>query len=90
MTWWLMTATRNHEVPGSIPDLAQWQPGVAMSCAIGRRLGWDPALLWLWRRLVAIAPIRPQAWEPPCAAGAALEKTKKKKKERKKEKEILL
>ena len=41
----------------------------------------------LWCRLAAIAPIRPLAWEPPCAAGAAVEKTKKKKKkERKKEK----
>ena len=36
-------------------------------------------LPWLWRRLVATAPIRPLAWEPPCAAGVALEKTKKKK-----------
>ena len=25
------------------------------------------ALLWLWRRLVATAPIRPLAWEPPYA-----------------------
>ena len=25
----------------------------------------DPRLLWLWRRLAAIAPIRPLAWEPP-------------------------
>ena len=30
--------------------------------------------------LVATAPIRPLAWELPCAVGAALEKTKKKKK----------
>ena len=37
-------------------------------------------LLWLWCRPVAKAPIRPLAWEPPHAAGAALEKTKKKKK----------
>ena len=35
-------------------------------------------LLWLWRRLVAIVPIRPLAWEPPYASGVALEKTKKK------------
>ena len=32
-------------------------------------------LLWLWRRPAAVAPIRPLAWEPPYAAGAAL-KTK--------------
>jgi len=38
-------------------------------------------LLWLWRRLVATAPIRPLAWKPPYAAGAAQEIAKKKKKE---------
>ena len=38
------------------------------------------ALLWLWHRLAATAPIGPLAWEPPYAVGAALEKTKKKKK----------
>ena len=36
------------------------------------------ALLWLWRRPVAPAPIRPLAWEPPYAAGAALERQKDK------------
>ena len=30
-------------------------------------------MLWLWRRLVATAPIQPLAWEPPYAAGAAQE-----------------
>ena len=35
--------------------------------------GSDPALLWLWRRPAATAPIGPLAWEPPCAAGAAQE-----------------
>ena len=34
----------------------------------------------LWCRPVATDPIRPLAWEPPYAMGAALEKTKKKKK----------
>ena len=29
---------------------------------------------------MATAPIEPLAWEPPCALGAALKKTKKKKK----------
>ena len=51
-----------------------------MSCGEGRRRGSDPALLWLWCRLAAAAPIRPLAWEPPYAMGAALEKAKKKKK----------
>ena len=53
-----------------------------MSCGVGRRHGSDLALLWLWCRLAAVALIRPLAWEPPHAVGAALkgEKTKKKKK----------
>ena len=42
-----------------------------------------PALLWLWRRLVTTALIKPLAWESPYAAGAALEKPKKKKKKKK-------
>ena len=33
-------------------------------------------LLWFWHRPVAAAPIRPLTWEPPHAAGAALEKAK--------------
>jgi len=41
-------------------------------------------LLWLWRRLVATAPIRPLAWEPPYAAGAAQEIAKRQKKKKKK------
>ena len=53
-----------------------------MSCGVGRRHVSDPVLLWLWRRLVATALIRPLAWEPPYAAGAALEKGKKTKKKK--------
>ena len=48
----------------------------------GRR-GLDPALLWLWCRPAAIAPIRLLDWEPPYAAGAGLKRQKKKKKEKK-------
>ena len=51
-----------------------------MSCGVGHRHGLDPALQWFWCRLVATAPIQPLAWEPPYAAGAALEKGKKTKK----------
>ena len=41
----------------------------------------DPALLWLWCRLAAVALIRPLAWEPPYATGVALKsKTKQNKK----------
>ena len=38
-----------------------------MSCGVGCQHGSDPALLWLWCRPVAIAPIRPLAWEIPYA-----------------------
>ena len=48
-----------------------------MSCGVGCRHGSDPALLWLWRRPGATAPIQPLAWEPPYAAGAAQEIAKK-------------
>ena len=53
-----------------------------MSCGIGRRRGSDPKLLGLWRRLVAMAPIRPLAWEPPRVAGVALEKAERQKKKK--------
>ena len=49
-----------------------------MSCGVGHRCGSDPTLLWLWHRPAATALIRPLAWEPPYASGAAIEKTKKK------------
>ena len=54
-----------------------------MSCGVGCRRGSDPALLWLWRRSVATDPIRPLAWEPPHASGAAQETAKKKKEKEK-------
>ena len=72
---WLTNPTRNHEVAGSIP-------GVATSCGVGHRLGSDPALLWLWRRPASTSPIRPLAWEPPHAAGAAQEMAKRQKKQK--------
>ena len=48
-----------------------------MSCGVGHRHGSDLALLWLWHRLAAAAPIRPLAWELPYATSAALEKNQK-------------
>ena len=42
---------------------------------MGLRHGSTLALLWLWHRPAATAPIRPLAWEPPYAVGTALEKT---------------
>ena len=54
-----------------------------MSCGVGCRRDSDPVLLWLWYRPVAMALIRPLAWEPPYDVGAALEKTKTKNKKQK-------
>ena len=47
-----------------------------MSCGVGHRCGSDLALLWLWLRPAAVAPISPLAWEPPHAVGAALKRQK--------------
>ena len=42
-----------------IPGLAQAvkESDVAVSCGVGHRRGLDPALLWLWCRPAAAAPI---------------------------------
>ena len=65
----LTNPTCIHEAMGSIPGLVQWVK--------------DPVLLWLWCRLAATALIRPLAWEPPYAVGAAQEHKKDKKKKKK-------
>ena len=58
--------------------------GVAVSCVVVYRHGSNLVLLWLWHRPVAVAPIRPLAWEPPYAVGEALKKTKGQKKKKNK------
>ena len=59
-------------------SLAGWIKGcgIAVSWGVGHRHGSDLMLPWLWLRLAAAASVWPLAWEPPCAAGAALKKEK--------------
>ena len=61
---WVKNPTVIPEDGDLIPGLAQWTK--------------DPALLWLWCRPAAVAPIQPLAWEPPQAVGVALKSKQKK------------
>ena len=62
-----------------IQSLAKEGSGVAGSCGVDLRSGSDLALLWLWCKLAAVAPIGPLAWEPPYATSVVLKRQKIKK-----------
>ena len=66
----------------SLASLSGLGSGIAVSCGVGHGHSLYFTLLWLWRRLVATAPIGPLAWEPPYAAGAAQRNSKDKKKKK--------
>ena len=66
MAQWKRILTGDREDSGLIPGLSQQVK--------------DPALLWLWCRLAALAWIGPRAWEPPYAPGVARESQQKRKK----------
>ena len=48
-----------------------------MSCGLGHRCGSDPALLWLWFRLAAVALIQPLTWELQYAVSVPLKSKNK-------------
>ena len=78
--------TRNHKVVDSIPGLHWWVKDLVLPQAVVLVADTlDPALLWLWCRLVATALIGPLGWEPPYDAGMTLKKPKKNKKQTKKQ-----
>ena len=76
-----MNPTRNHEVVGSIPDLAQWVNDLALPWAVvGCRHSSDLALLWPWHRPAAIALIRPHSLGNPVCRRCDPKKQKRKEK----------
>ena len=59
---------------------------IAVGCSVGGRHGLHPILPWLWHRPVAVALIRPLAWELAYTSSVVLKSKKKKKQKKKKQK----
>ena len=83
--YWKPSGSCHHGSVVNEPDQHPWRHGFnpwprSVGWESGAVVSWDPELLWLWHRLVAVAPIWHIAWEPPCAEGAALKRQKRKKK----------
>ena len=49
-----------------------------MRWSVDHRPVLDPTLLWLCRRLSAVAPVQPLTWERSYATGVALKREKRK------------
>ena len=75
---WVRNPTRIHEDVGLIPGLTRLVKGssIAANCGISPRCSSNLALLWLWCRSAAAAPIQLLAWELPYAMDAALKRKK--------------
>ena len=75
-----MNPTRNDEVAGSIPGLAQWVKDLAsaMRYGLGHKHSSDLALLWVWCRLATVAPVRtPSLGTSICRGYGSKKKDKK-------------
>ena len=64
--------------PASTPEVVGLIKDLAVSCGVGPRHSSDLALLWLWCRPAAVAPIPPLAREHPSSKGVALQRKLKK------------